>query len=217
MHVGPAVAAPQLISAINSTESQRRPGDVRSTETRAHAVRAAAPETALANEADRRQIQSLRVRDREVRAHEHAHLAAAGGLAKGGASFQTVKGPDGRLYAVGGEVQIDTSPVAGDPQATVSKAQRIRRAALAPAEPSRQDRRVAARASVMEREARVEIVREDSEALHEVTRPAMEEGGACTVCGGAHSGAEHSASNRQMIEVAIDVSRGSSGRFVGSA
>ncbi len=53
--------------------------------------------------------------------------------------------------------------MAGDPQATIAKMQQVRRAALAPAEPSAQDRRVAARASEQERRARAELERQRSE------------------------------------------------------
>ncbi len=63
------------------------------------------------------------------------------------------------MFAVGGEVSIDTSPVPGDPGATLQKARRIRQAALAPADPSAQDMRVAARASQMALEARAELAR----------------------------------------------------------
>ncbi len=105
----------------------------------------------------RARISELASRDREVRAHERAHLSAAGGLAVGGMSLETVRGPNGRSYAVGGEVRIDTSPVSGDPRATIDKARQIRRAALAPAEPSTQDRRVAAQAAAMETAARAEL------------------------------------------------------------
>lgn len=105
-------------------------------------------------------INQLKARDAEVRAHEQAHLAAAGGLATGGASYVYQTGPDGKRYAVGGEVGIDTSPVAGDPEATMQKAQAIRRAALAPAEPSSQDMRVASAATQMEAQARVELAQQ---------------------------------------------------------
>jgi hypothetical protein len=106
---------------------------------------------------DLQQIQKLKARDREVRAHEAAHVAAGAGLVKGGASFTYQRGPDGVQYAIGGEVQIDTSKVAGDPQATVRKSERIRAAALAPAQPSSADRAIAARAAQMAIEARAEI------------------------------------------------------------
>ena len=110
-----------------------------------------------------REINDLKKRDREVRAHEAAHKAAAGGLAKGGASFSYTRGPDGKLYAIGGEVSIDTSPVAGNPQATLQKANQIRAAALAPAQPSAQDRAVAAEAGIMAAEARAELAAEKRE------------------------------------------------------
>jgi hypothetical protein len=58
------------------------------------------------------------------------------------------------MYAVGGEVQIDTSP-AGSPEATIRKMQQIRRAALAPSQPSGTDRAVAAQASQIETQARM--------------------------------------------------------------
>ena len=114
-------------------------------------------------------IAELQQTDREVRAHEQAHLAAAGGLARG-VSFTFVTGPDGKQYAVGGEVSIDTSPVSGDPQATIQKAQQIRAAANAPANPSGQDRAVAAQASAMEQAARQELAAEDRAELEEQRR-----------------------------------------------
>ncbi len=107
-------------------------------------------------EAEEVQIQELSARDREVRNHERAH-AAAGGQYAGSPRYDFQRGPDGVNYAVGGEVSISTSPIEGDPLATIQKAQIVRRAALAPAEPSPQDRSVAAQASQMEAQARVEL------------------------------------------------------------
>ncbi len=104
-----------------------------------------------------KQIEQLKKRDAEVRRHEHAHKAAAGQYASGGPSYDYQTGPDGKQYAVGGEVQIDTSEVPNDPQATIKKAQQIKRAALAPKDPSSQDRKVAAEASKMETKARQEL------------------------------------------------------------
>jgi len=103
-----------------------------------------------------RQLQSLKSRDREVKAHELAH-ASVGGQYASGASFTYEKGSDGVLYAVAGEVSISTSAVANDPKATLEKALVIQRAALAPANPSSQDRSVAAAASSLAQVARVEI------------------------------------------------------------
>lgn len=108
-------------------------------------------------QAEASQIQKLQSRDREVRAHEAAHVAAGGQHVTSGASFTYQRGPDGRLYAVGGEVSISTSAVPSDPQATLAKAEIVRRAALAPAEPSSQDLRVASDATRMASRARVDI------------------------------------------------------------
>ena len=106
-------------------------------------------------------IQKLRSRDAEVRAHENAHIAAAGGLASA-ASYSYQSGPDGKRYAIGGHVNIDTSP-GRNAEETLMKAERIRSAALAPADPSPQDRAVAAQATQMASNARAEIAAEKSE------------------------------------------------------
>jgi len=108
-------------------------------------------------------LAELRARDREVRAHEQAHLAAAGGLATSGPNYSLTIGPDGRLYAVGGSVDVDTSPVAGDPEATIDKARQLIAAALAPAQPSAADLKVAAQAAAMELRARLEIALRERE------------------------------------------------------
>ena len=102
-------------------------------------------------------VQQLKARDQEVRQHEQAH-AAVGGQYAGAPTYEYTRGPDGKRYAVAGEVSISTSEVAGDPKATIDKARVIRAAALAPAEPSAQDRRVAAEASQMEIQAQQDLV-----------------------------------------------------------
>ena len=115
------------------------------------------------SEEERRILNELRARDAEVRAHEQAHLSAAGPYANGAPKFEFQTGPDGRQYAVGGEVSIDASPVPGDPEATVRKAQAVKRAALAPSDPSAQDRAVAAQAAQLEVQARQEAKAEKAE------------------------------------------------------
>lgn len=110
-------------------------------------------------------VQKLQGIDRQVHNHEQAHLAAAGGYATGGASYETIRGPDGKEYAIGGEVPIDVSPVRDNPQATIRKAQVVRAAALAPADPSAQDRSVAAAASQIAAEARAELAVQQREEL----------------------------------------------------
>ncbi|BDU75029.1 putative metalloprotease CJM1_0395 family protein [Mesoterricola silvestris] len=103
------------------------------------------------------QVAKLQARDAAVKAHEAAHIAAGAGVVTSGASYAYQRGPDGRNYAVGGEVSVDTSPVKGNPQATLAKASRIMAAAMAPADPSGQDRSVAAAASSMASQAAVEL------------------------------------------------------------
>ena len=107
-------------------------------------------------------IAELKARDREVRRHEAAH-ARTGGEFAGTPSYEYTRGPDGRAYAVGGTTPIDVDPVAGNPEATIDKMQTVKRAALAPAEPSAQDRAVAARAEAEEAKARGELRQQSAE------------------------------------------------------
>jgi hypothetical protein len=111
---------------------------------------------------DQQKITELKARDAEVRQHEQAHLRAAGQYATSGASFEYEVAPDGQQYAIGGEVSLDISPVANDPKATIRKAETIKKAALAPAQPSGQDYRVAARADQMKAKAEQELKSEQS-------------------------------------------------------
>lgn len=112
---------------------------------------------------EQQEVRDLKQRDQEVRTHEQAHAGAGGQYVTGGPSFEFESGPDGKRYAVGGEVQIDTSPVKGDPEATIRKMQVVRKAALSPAQPSAQDRSVAAKASQAERKARSQLQKEQSQ------------------------------------------------------
>ena len=102
------------------------------------------------------QIAALASRDREVRSHEQAHTAVGGSYA-GAPTYSFKRGPDGQAYAVGGEVSIDVGPIPNDPAATLRKMEVVQQAALAPAEPSAQDLRVAAQAQVLAAQARSEL------------------------------------------------------------
>jgi len=103
------------------------------------------------------EIQKLREIDRKVKAHEMAHLSVGGPYA-GMPTYSYVKGPDGKLYAVAGEVPIDVSEER-DPEETAKKMERVIAAALAPADPSPQDLKVAAVASMKLAKARQEILK----------------------------------------------------------
>lgn len=109
------------------------------------------------SEDERRAVAALEQADREVRQHEAAH-AAVGGAHAGVAHYTYAIGPDGKRYAVGGEVAIDVSPVPNDPEATIRKMEQIARAAMAPADPSSADRAVAAAAQAEAAKAREELV-----------------------------------------------------------
>jgi hypothetical protein len=100
-------------------------------------------------------VAELKRRDTEVRRHEQAHSSVAGSYG-GLPSFEFERGPDGQLYAVGGEVKIDTRPL-NDPEATIRKMDIVIRAALAPANPSAQDHAVAAQAKQARQQAIAEV------------------------------------------------------------
>lgn len=122
---------------------------------------------------DKRLIRELQKRDQEVRAHERAHKTAAGSLARGSATYTYQIGPDGRRYAIGGEVHIDVSP-GSTPEESLEKARRIRSAASAPSEPSAQDHSVASDAARLEAEARKELQenrREDGQSRSSLDGP----------------------------------------------
>lgn len=107
---------------------------------------------------EQRIVTELQAADTNVRAHEAAHMAAGGGLTSP-ASYTYERGPDNKMYAVAGEVGISTGE-GNTPQESLNKAQTIRRAALAPADPSPQDLKVAAQAASMEMSARAQIMQE---------------------------------------------------------
>lgn len=114
------------------------------------------------SEEDRKTLDELAAIDRKVRAHEQAHVNVGRNLIISGPTYEFEVGPDGRNYAIAGEVQIDTSP-ARTPEETIPKAQHIRATALAPPEPSPQDQRVAAIASQLEMRARSELATQQAE------------------------------------------------------
>lgn len=125
---------------------------------------------------EKAKVEELKARDAAVRTHEQAHVMAGGRYIIRRAQFNHVIGPDGKLYAVGGEVQIDTSEVPDDPEATIQKAQAVRRAALAPGDPSAADLQVAAKATQMEFEARMELAQQRTEEALEQAEEYNQEG-----------------------------------------
>jgi hypothetical protein len=102
-------------------------------------------------EEQQRQVRELQQRDAHVRQHEAAHQAAGGDLT-GPASYSYQTGPDGRSYAVGGEVQV-AARSGRTPEETIAIARRVRAAAMAPADPSPADLAAAAQATQVELQA----------------------------------------------------------------
>lgn len=105
----------------------------------------------------KQQVQELKAQEQKVIAHEMAHKTAGGQYA-GAVRYQYTTGPDRQSYIVGGEVSIDTSE-AKTPEETVQKMEQVKRAALAPADPSPQDYSVASAADGIEQKARYEMMK----------------------------------------------------------
>lgn len=144
------------------TQASGSPGDKQPANPTEQVRKAAQSEKAngqTLEEAELAQLKELMARDREVRAHEAAHQSV-GGQHAGAVSYTYSRGPDGVQYAVGGEVSIDVAPVPNNPQATIDKMRVVRAAALAPAEPSSQDRQVAAQAMQTMLQVQVELAAE---------------------------------------------------------
>lgn len=148
MNIGVTSLKMSLVSPVSASSKDRESGP---SERSQHQTKETTPDNSEIEE-----LRQLKARDREVRLHEAAHIAVGGSVIRSGAKLQYARGPDGVLYATGGDVSIDTSR-ASTPEATLVKAGMIRRAALAPAEPSAQDRSVAADAARMAMQARQEI------------------------------------------------------------
>lgn len=117
------------------------------------------------SESDKEMLRELEARDMAVRAHEMAHMAAGAGLT-GGATYTYQIGPDGRQYAIGGEVSINISE-GSTPEDTMNRAKRILSAATAPTDPSAADTAVAMQATQMLAAAQVQIAQEKQEAIEE--------------------------------------------------
>jgi len=100
------------------------------------------------------QVAQLKSIEEKVKTHEAAHKAA-GGAITGAVSYSYTQGPDGRSYITGGEVPISVSP-GKTPQETINRMEQVIRAALAPSDPSPQDRAVAAQAATQQQEARTQ-------------------------------------------------------------
>ena len=116
------------------------------------------------------QVDELKKIEREVISHEAAHQAAAGEFG-GGVSYSYTQGPDGKSYITGGEVPIRLKQ-GSTPEETLRNMQQVQQAANAPADPSGQDRQVAAKAAAIAAKARAQIARDDESDSQDVEHPA---------------------------------------------
>ena len=120
-------------------------------------------------DAEKKVVDQMKKRDNEVRIHENQHKSVGGQYA-GSPSYTYERGPDGKQYITEGEVSISLSNES-TAEKTIEKMRIVQNAALAPAEPSSADRKVAAEASRIEQIARQEInnrkLEENKERLEE--------------------------------------------------
>ena len=121
------------------------------------------------NPQEQKEVEKLKQRDREVKNHEQTHKAQLGPYATGGPYYEYTTGPDNKQYAVGGSVSVDTSKES-TPERTIQKAQVLKRASMAVAEPSGADKAVASKAQRMEMEARAEIAEKNQQGRRDISR-----------------------------------------------
>lgn len=120
-----------------------------------------------------RVIENLERTDHEVRTHEAAHQAA-GAPYTGMATYEYVKGPDGKNYAVAGQVPISV-PSGGTPEETIRMMDKVKASAMAPGAPSGQDLSVAAEAEGKASRARQAIARRQAEKSYSLFKEKPEE------------------------------------------
>jgi hypothetical protein len=144
-----------------SQEENNEPVDTSESEQEKSPAGSAESPDGLSDE-KRQELQELRRVDSEVHRHEQAHVAAGGQHVRGGPKYEYSYGPDGKRYAVGGSVDIDSSKES-EPEDTEKKMRQVKAAAMAPANPSPADYRVAQQAARKESEARMEKAEEERE------------------------------------------------------
>ncbi len=119
-------------------------------------------------EEEKREIEKIRKNGRNVRRRELVYRAIVGNHVRGAVSFQYDTGPDGIKYAIDGHTSIDTRPVINNPEASIRKAQAIKRTKI--------DRSVAVEVDKMEREARQKLREQQRQESEDTTKTINEEG-----------------------------------------
>jgi hypothetical protein len=117
-------------------------------------------DTDMQQACEQQEVQRLKRRDREVRQHEQTHAAALGPYA-GAIRYKYKAGPDGRMYAVGGSIQVRMNFGGSSPAARYHRAARIRRAAMGVGAPSSADVAVAVSAARMQHDAMTQRLHSD--------------------------------------------------------
>ena len=112
-----ASTSQQDVAAVNDEQQGRQQGQGQGSGQSGGRSGSGDEQTERQQQAEQLIVDSLKQRDREVRAHEQAHQAVGGQYASA-PSFTMESGPDGGRYATGGKVQIDISAEA-DPGATI--------------------------------------------------------------------------------------------------
>ena len=83
-----------------------------------------------------RVLEKFKKMDTNVRSHEQVHASI--GPTTSPISYNYQQGPDGKMYAVGGSVRLDTS-IPDDPKAAAFKLEQIKKAASGPSDTSNAD------------------------------------------------------------------------------
>lgn len=86
-----------------------------------------------------RVLEKFKKADAGIRSHEQIHASI--GHTTAPISYTYQQGPDGKMYAVGGSVRLDTS-IPEDPKAAAFKLDQIQRAASAPMDSSVADNQI---------------------------------------------------------------------------
>jgi hypothetical protein len=107
--------------------------------------------------AEQREVRRLQRLDQEVRLHEQIHAKRAMGFVRSAPSYTYEVGPDGKSYAVNGQVTVDGgAPMT--PEDAIAKARLLGLAACAPGDPSLQDSMAAMNAYAYVRTAKEVIM-----------------------------------------------------------
>jgi len=92
-----------------------------------------------------RVLEKFRNKDSEIRTHEQTHASI--GHTTSPISYNYQEGPDGKMYAVGGSVRLDTT-IPDDPKAAAFKLDMIQKAASGVAHASSADNSIASQSNL---------------------------------------------------------------------